>query len=322
VIVGDDFFVAGSGAVRYLRQQMTFERFQRIEREGVWTDLSPRAKWRLTGADRVRYLNGQITNDVRKATATTAIHACVTDVKGKVVGDVFIHAAPDGAGLILDAEADLREVLGARLERYIVADDVVLEDVTDDWQVWHGIGPVADQSNAAGVAATRLGVPGVDVWLPITEPRPACITETLDDAEVEALRILRGIPRFPMELGQSVFPQEAGLEATAMDYAKGCYIGQEILSRIRTSGKKPRELVRWQAVEGGEGVAAGESLFLSEADVSSVGVITSATVHPVTLQQAGLALVKYGALTADSRLLVGVDVPRIKDRVNISQFVK
>jgi folate-binding protein YgfZ len=301
---------------------MTSERFHQIERAGAWADLSSRAKWRLSGADRVRYLNGQVTNDVRKATTTVAIHACVTDVKGKVVGDVFIHAAPDGASLILDAEADLREVLGARLERYIVADDAVLEDVTDDWQIWHGFGPVVSQSNAAGVTATRLGVPGVDVWLPKTEPRPAYIAETLDDAEVETLRILRGLPRYPMELGHGVFPQEAGLEAEAMDFAKGCYIGQEILSRIRTSGKKPRELVCWQAVEGGEEVAVGESLFLSPEAASPVGVITSVTVHPVTLQQSGLALVKHGALTEDSRLLVGVDVPRIKARVNISQFVK
>jgi tRNA-modifying protein YgfZ len=301
---------------------MTAERFQQIGRDGAWADLSARAKWRLSGADRVRYLNGQVTNDVRKASTTVAIHACVTDAKGKVVGDVFVHAAPDGESLLIDAEAALREVLGARLERYIVADDTVLEDVTDDWQLWHGFGSAADQADVAGVKASRFGAPGVDVWFSKTESRPAFSTTPIADEELETLRILRGIPRYPEELGHGVFPQEAGLETAAMDFAKGCYIGQEILSRIRTSGKMPRELARWQAGEGSEGVAAGEHLFLSAEATSSLGVITSVTVHPETLQQTGLALVKHGALTVDSRLLVGVDVPRIKASVNISQIVR
>lgn len=117
---------------------MNADLYQTTLTTGAWVDLSSRAKWRLTGADRVRYLNGQVTNDVRNARADTALHACVTNVKGRIEGDIYLHA--EGENLVFDAPADLRETLGIRLERYIIADDAVLEDITDDWQLWHHIG--------------------------------------------------------------------------------------------------------------------------------------------------------------------------------------
>ena len=103
---------------------MSPDLFQQIESSGGRVNLSARAKFRLTGGDRVRYLNGQVTNDVRPASPRQTIYACVTDLKGRIVGDVFVHSGGDS--LLLDAEADLREVLGPRLERYIIADDVII----------------------------------------------------------------------------------------------------------------------------------------------------------------------------------------------------
>ena len=90
--------------------------------------LPARTKVRLTGADRVRYLNGQVTNDVRKANAHLSMAACVLSAKGKMDALVFILGGDDE--LLLDADPELREALPARLERYIIADDVTLEDVT------------------------------------------------------------------------------------------------------------------------------------------------------------------------------------------------
>src|SRR5580692_7594035 len=102
------------------------ELFKAIEENGACIDLSDRAKLRLTGADRVRYLNGQVTNDVRRVTAQETQYACVTTAKGRIEADVFLHADPDGEALLLDAEPDLREPLALRLEKYIVSDDVTL----------------------------------------------------------------------------------------------------------------------------------------------------------------------------------------------------
>ncbi|MFL6595954.1 MAG: hypothetical protein ACJ8HQ_10975, partial [Chthoniobacterales bacterium] len=92
--------------------------------QGAFFDLSARTKLRITGADRLRYVNGQLSNDLRKATETNAIHACVLSAKGKINADVFIHT--DGDAFLVDSDPDVREQLIARLERYVIADDVVI----------------------------------------------------------------------------------------------------------------------------------------------------------------------------------------------------
>src|SRR5712672_1893590 len=109
---------------------------------GGWVDLSDRAKFRLSGADRVRFLQGQVSNDVRLARTDAALYACVMTVKGKMSADVFIRTEPDA--FCLDAEPELREPLAARLERYIIADDVTLDDVTDSHALVHVISPRAE----------------------------------------------------------------------------------------------------------------------------------------------------------------------------------
>src|SRR5476651_1576136 len=108
---------------------------------GGWADLSDRAKFRLTGADRERFLQGQVSNDVRLARVDATLYACVMTVKGKMSADIFIRAEPEA--FFIDAEAELREALAARLERYIIADDVALDDVTDSQALVHLIGPRA-----------------------------------------------------------------------------------------------------------------------------------------------------------------------------------
>src|SRR4029077_7040185 len=98
-------------------------------------DLSTRAKLRVTGADRFRFINGQITNDLRKANETAAVEACVLNAKGKMNAEIFIAAL--GETFLIDAEPELREMLRARLERYVIADDVQIEDVTDEFSLFH-----------------------------------------------------------------------------------------------------------------------------------------------------------------------------------------
>ena len=257
--------------------------------------MSLRAKFRLTGGDRVRYLNGQVTNDVRRVKTDVTLYACVTDVKGRIAGDVFIHATDDA--LFLDAEPGLREALGSRLERYIVADDAELTDVTDEWQLWHVFGT----ATADGLRSTRFGVGGVDVWLPAGAAfAPGC--RVLSDEEIEMWRILQKIPCWPNELNTETFPPEAGIQERAMDFAKGCYIGQEVLSRIKTTGKMPRELIAFESeVE----VQAGDEICVEKA----VGKVTSVTKHPVTGRTIGLGMVKQGT-SSDSLTLAGAPLKR------------
>ena len=136
-------------------------------------DLSARAKLRVTGADRFRFLNGQITNDLRKANETVAIEACVLNAKGKVNAHIFIAALAES--FLIDAELELRETMRARLERYVIADGVQIEDVTDEFSLFHvlteeppahGSGrqsriPVLPQALSRNQAAAIVGI----MWL-------------------------------------------------------------------------------------------------------------------------------------------------------------
>src|ERR1700757_447353 len=95
--------------------------------QASFVDLSARAKFRISGADRFRFLNGQITNDLRKASETSAIEACVLNAKGKIDAHIFLSAW--GERFSVDADASLREAFKVRLERYVIADDVQIEDI-------------------------------------------------------------------------------------------------------------------------------------------------------------------------------------------------
>ena len=262
---------------------MQSEIFQNLLTHGAAVNLSNRSKWKLTGGDRVRYLNGQVTNDVRRADGCHTIYACVTDAKGRIAGDVLIHSRDEA--LWLDAEEGLRETLGMRLEKYIVADDVELTDVTEDWQLWHVFGPQACE----GLQSMRFGLPGMDVWLPAGESFEPCVP-VLSLEEVETFRVIQKVPRWPNELNSDTFPPEAGLEARAMDFAKGCYIGQEILSRIKTTGKMPRQLVAGETeLELTRGSA------LHDASGREIGLVTSTARHPMNGRFVVVGMVKSGS---------------------------
>lgn len=293
--------------------------YSKVLTTGASVVLSARSKWRLSGTDRVRYLNGQVTNDVRTARADSALYACVTNVKGKIEGDVYIHA--EGESLILDAPAVLRESLGLRLEKYLIADDALLEDITDEWQLWHVFGPESAlelPADGRRVKAQRFGHPGYDLWLPIAAAGSGSPDTQLCAEDAECLRILQRVPAYPQELNAETFPQEAALEKTAMSFAKGCYIGQEILSRIKTTGKMPRELMAWTAESGDADLVVGADLVLAD---KKVGQITSLTRDPQSGRTVGLGYIRQGAAAVDSVLLVGSEVSSIAASVKISALL-
>ena len=243
-----------------------------LERGGV-ADLSDRVKLRLTGEDRVRYLNGQITANVVCIKAGEARPACVTTAKGRLCADVFVHATDDA--LLVDAVASVRETLPPRLERYIISDDATLEDVSDEMRLVHLLGAPNER---VGVRANRFGRPGLDLWLAPEEFEKTwaelssafCV---LDEPLLESLRIEAGVPRWGRELDENTLPPEAGLERTHIDYDKGCYIGQEVISRLKSVGHVNRRLVGFVA---DQELAPGLRLFAPGGDGPEIGVLTSA----------------------------------------------
>ena len=263
---------------------------------GALFDLSTRAKLRITGPDRLRYLNGQISNDLRKANATQAIRACVLTAKGKISADVFITV--DGESFLLDAEPEMRETLAARLERYIIADDVQIEDVTEEFALFHVTREAAPipPDGARAIRAERFGCAGTDIWLP-TGRHAEGFAElsarilVCDEECAEILRVERGVPRWGRELSEEIIPTEANLEATAIDYAKGCYIGQEVISRIKMSGQTNKRLCGL-VVKSEAPLRPGMRLLSGEA--KDVGWVTSVAVSPRLGKQIALGFVKRG----------------------------
>lgn len=212
----------------------------------IFLDLSERAKFRLTGTDRLRFLNGQITNDLGKAKEASAIEACVLNAKGKIDAHLFISVS--GNSFFVDAEPGLREKLKARLERYVIADDVQIEDVTDEFSLFHVLSKQSPPpDNGRIVSVRRFAEPGWDVWGAAMQhdadlKRLSSGLATFDSDGAEVMRIEQGIPRWGSELTEEIIPIEANLEQRAIDYYKGCYIGQEVISRIKMSGQTNKRL--------------------------------------------------------------------------------
>jgi folate-binding protein YgfZ len=241
-------------------------------------DLSSHAVFRLTGADRERYLNGQASNQVSRATERAAIEACVCNVKGKLDGVVFITRAEGGAAFWIDAPGELRESLFTRLSRYIVADDCELEDITDSggMVLVHFIGETPDLPGAVWRAVDRFGVPGHDLWTARDSLSQVLACGNPLSREVfEDFRIRHGSPVWGAELGPDTLPAEAGLDRRAIDFHKGCYLGQEVVSRIESVGRVNRQLVKIEAVTPETAaLEVGAELFADDRE-KSVGVVTS-----------------------------------------------
>lgn len=209
-------------------------------------NLGSPALLQFRGPDAARFLNGQLTQDVRwVAGGKRSLPSCVTDAKGKLQFRVSVTEADDGA-LWVEGPADATSGVEARLTRYLIADDVEVVDLTGSFTLLHLIG--VPEEPPAGVMArisNRYGVDGVDWWVPCgLEFELPDGTSWLAGEELEAIRIASGIPVWGRELTEGMLPPEAGLDVSDVSYQKGCYIGQEIISRMKSSGKVNRRLAR------------------------------------------------------------------------------
>ena len=278
------------------------------DRGGV-ADISRRVKLFLSGKDRVRYLNGQVTSNVTQLATGQTQPACVTTAKGKLCAEVVITALPDV--LIIDAEATLRETLPARLERYIVADEVELHDGTDDWRLLHFLPGQDEPIDSAPDAAfhdlphqksRRFGREGIDLFLRAEEAEErfqslAGRRVILDEALTETLRLEAGISRWGFELGEDTLPPEAGLDRTHIDYHKGCYIGQEVISRLKSVGHVNRQLTGFISADGGL-LSPGMAIFPADSTLQT-GSLTSATYSFALEKPIALGYLKRGSSSAD-----------------------
>jgi folate-binding protein YgfZ len=256
---------------------------------GVAVRLQDRFGLRVSGADAERYLNGQVTNDVRRASCEQSINACVTDARGRLEGEIVLRREADGA-FLLDGPLELHESLAARLGRYAIADDVAFDTVAVS--AWHVMG------GGRSPGSLRYGLAGQDC-----QQRPEGVEE-VSAGMAERIRIAMGFPKWGSELVVGMLPPEAGIEALTISYEKGCYVGQEVISRMKRAGKVNRRLQYMIASEAREGLAVDEVVggTLVSADGSCAASVTSATFHPMLDRLVALAYVKGEMPTADSHL--------------------
>ena len=265
---------------------VTHEEYRTFRERGGVVDLASRVKLLVNGADRIRYINGQVTANIATMKESSVVPACVTSPKGKLCADAFIGVWP--GSIDIDADLAVRETLQARLERYIVADDVQIQDITERASNVHCIAPNAKYLGdvlsevpwAGATPLNRFGVPGMDffprwrtqlqpLWDHLTAHFPIVSEEVL-----ELIRIEHGVPRWGFELDENTLPPEAGLDRTHIDFHKGCYIGQEVISRLKSVGHVNRGLRCFVAADGAP-LAAGARIFSAADPARDLWRITS-----------------------------------------------
>jgi tRNA-modifying protein YgfZ len=248
--------------------------------EAKFFDLSARSKLRIRGTDRLRFLNGQVTNDAGKATVSVAIAASVLSARGKMEAQVFLSQGSDC--FFVDADPELREKLQPRFERYAIADDVIIEDVGWKFSIFHvtgGTGPAVPDFCRV-VQADRFRSAGWDIWVEMArrdEVFGQLSSQCLfcDDPTMEVFRVERGIPRWGRELTEEIIPVEAGLEESSIDYKKGCYVGQEVISRMKMSGQRNKKLCGFISLYDAP-LETGMKIFPMGEEEKEAGWITSA----------------------------------------------
>ena len=279
-------------------------------------DLSDRARIAITGGDRVRWLNGMVTNNVRDLAPNHGVYAFLLNAQGRIQGDLYAWNLGDS--LMVDTEGGQRERVLAHFDKYIIADDVEVADASASLTSIGVAGPQARVVlETAGIHAPDLAPlelcsprcdcacgclqctlvrgedfagPSYEVWL--TPDKRKSTWDTLiaagaKPAGAEALELRRisfAIPRFGVDIRERDLPQETGQER-ALNFTKGCYLGQEIVERIRSRGAVHRLFTAFAAE--GASPEAGAAIL---ADEKEAGEITSSALLPLAGGDRAVAL--------------------------------
>lgn len=205
-------------------------------------DRSWRAALRLTGPDRQTFLQGMVSNDVATLTPGQSCRAAFLDTTGHILADLRVHTLTDA--LIIETDPRCLPILSETLNKFLIMEDVEITDVSDDWAIIASSTPshpLTLPDGAPGFAA------GGNLWLPpedagaVWEHLVASGHTPVGEEAAEILRVEDGDPVWGRELDPSVLLPEADLP-DAVSYTKGCYVGQEIIARLRARGHANRAL--------------------------------------------------------------------------------
>ena len=295
--------------------------YQALREHAAWLDLSGRGKIRATGEDRARLLHAMTTQQVEQMKPGEGAYAFFLNAQGRILGDVNLFCLEEY--FLLDTEPETRQKLFEHLDRYIIADDVTLEDPTEQ------MATIAVEGPQAATVLDKLGAPipeapyqtrawgdrivarvsstaseGFFVFLPASGKRElaeqlAGVPEA-SAAEARLVRIEHGHPRYGEEITERYLVQETG-QTHAVNFTKGCYLGQEIVERVRSRAQIHRVLRRLE-IDGFEPPAAGTKLTSGGADAAE---IVSSAYSPALAKVVAMAYVRVQFAEPGSELQLG-----------------
>jgi tRNA-modifying protein YgfZ len=279
----------------------------------------------VTGNDRVSWLNGLLTCDLASPKAGDAVYGLAVAQKGRILSDLFVLLAQERAVVVVRRHA--APSLAETFERHLMMEDAELTPAFDDFSALLLHGPsskiLLDTARAAGSFGGLVDMTGLGgAVLAFRRSDETAVHRALTDALAredgvlgdldgwDALRLERGVPRFGVDFDETTYPQEAGLEKSAVSFSKGCYLGQEVVCMLQMRGHVKRKLAAL--------VVDGPNVPLRGAHVSNgeieVGLVTSAARSPTLDKPVALAMLKYAFAAPGQVLAVEGQPVRVVER--------
>ena len=285
-----------------------------------------RALISLTGRDRVRWLNGMVSNNIRDLPAAHGVYAFVLTPQGHIQADLYAFSRSEN--LLIETERAQSAALLQIFRKYIIMDKVEIEDLSEKTAVFSVTGPKSGEVLASlglaeiletlqltdvnwnGAAVTLIrgdnpSVPNYELWVPAEQAESVwnALLQAggveIHEQTLETFRILCGVPKVGQDIREKTLPHETGQER-ALNFNKGCYIGQEIVERIRSRGAVHKTFVGFE-VEGPV-PSAGTKI---QSEGKDVGEITSITAEPLNQKRLALGYLRREFMTLEKTLTAG-----------------
>lgn len=280
-------------------------------------DLSAHGRIEATGEDRGRLLHALTTNHIQQLQPGEAAYAFFLTAQGRILADANVICFEDK--FLLDVEPEAREAVYKHIDHYIIADDVTLEDATERTFALALEGPetraVLERAGADGLTVVPIsatGVEGIRLYGD-TAAKEAAVERLLasgatraTDADARVARIEHFVPRYGEDITSTTLPQETGV-TRALHFNKGCYLGQEIVERIRSRGHVNR-MLKGLEIETNEAPEAGAKVMAGEAEA---GEITSAAYSPGLDKAVAIAMLRVER--AGGALSVGQAAAKVRN---------
>jgi aminomethyltransferase len=276
--------------------------YEELRSGAAWFNLSARGRLRVSGEDRRRLLHAMTTQHIEGMKPGESLYTFFLNAQGRVLADAFVLCRDED--FLLDVEPETREKIAAHLDRYIIADDVTVEDITSSTVCYAVEGPAA--AVFAGfdvIRGSATGAGGFRVIAPTGRDAELRALLTMPEAEpaaVEAVRLEHGVPRYGADITESHIAQETG-RTDALHFNKGCYLGQEIVERVRSRGALHKKILPLR-IAGEQAPAHGAEIH-SGAD--KAGIVYSARYSPAEGCVRALGLMRLDYVEMGKPLEVG-----------------